>query len=35
MYGVSFENVELERMAASITRVVVNRSEKWEANPVC
>lgn len=35
MYGVSFENVELERVAASIARAVVNRSEKREALRLC
>lgn len=35
MYGVSFENVELERMAASITRAVAGKPEKREAFSLC
>lgn len=35
MYGVSFENVELERVAASITRAVTGRPEKRGALSLC
>lgn len=35
MYGINFENVELERVAVSITREVVNRPEKREALRLC
>lgn len=35
MYGISIENVELERVASSITRAVANRSEKREALRLC
>ncbi len=35
MYGVSFENVELERVVASIIRVVAGRPEKRAALSLC
>ncbi len=35
MYGVSFENVELERVAASIIRAVAGRPEKRGALSLC